>query len=190
MCSMSTAATANAPGVEPEQRRSRRQRVATRNAHRSLARGVRGPIRGFRRFPWSGVDVSPPAYVRPMNDVLIEGEPIELLQEAFRGMKARREADGWVSVTGRLDRVPGEALLRALQRAEASLPRRLGHDPGAASGGRARRDRPSVLGRVGRCCGSVTCPSNERATRATWPRSGSERESRARRHLELVPVDE
>ena len=61
-----------------------------------------------------------------MNDVLIEGEPLELIQEAFRGMKARRDADGWVSVTGRLDQGPGESLLRALHRAEASLPRRLG----------------------------------------------------------------
>ena len=61
-----------------------------------------------------------------MNDVLIEGEPLELIQEAFRGMKAERGDDGWVSVSGRLDRAPGEALIRALHRAEASLPRRIG----------------------------------------------------------------
>ena len=61
-----------------------------------------------------------------MNDVLIEGEPLELIQEAFRGMEARRGADGWVSISGRLDQGPGEALIRALHRAEASLPRRIG----------------------------------------------------------------
>jgi hypothetical protein len=61
-----------------------------------------------------------------MAEVLIEGEPLELIKQAFRGMQARREADGWVSLTGRLDPVPGEALLRALRRAELHLPRRLG----------------------------------------------------------------
>jgi hypothetical protein len=61
-----------------------------------------------------------------MNDVLIEGEPLELIQEAFRGMKAERGNDGWVSISGRLDRAPGEALIRALHRAEAHLPRRIG----------------------------------------------------------------
>jgi hypothetical protein len=60
-----------------------------------------------------------------MNDVLIAGEPLELIQEAFRGMKAQRRRDGWVSITGRLDPVPGEALMRALQRTEAELPRRI-----------------------------------------------------------------
>ena len=61
-----------------------------------------------------------------MADALIEGEPLELIREAFRGMRARRDADGWVSLTGRLDPVPGEALLRALRRAELHLPRRIG----------------------------------------------------------------
>ena len=60
-----------------------------------------------------------------MAEVLIEGEPLELIQQAFRGMRARREASGWVSLTGRLDSVPGEALLRALRRAEAHLPRQI-----------------------------------------------------------------
>jgi hypothetical protein len=60
-----------------------------------------------------------------MAEALIEGEPIELIQQAFRGMQARRQADGWVSLTGRLDPIPGEALLRALRRAEARLPRRI-----------------------------------------------------------------
>ena len=61
-----------------------------------------------------------------MAEVLIEGEPLELIQAAFRGMQARRDSDGWVSLSGRLDPVPGGALLRALRRAELHLPRRLG----------------------------------------------------------------
>ena len=60
-----------------------------------------------------------------MAETLIEGEPLELIREAFRGMRARRAADGWVSLTGRLDPVAGEALLRALRRAEAHLPRQI-----------------------------------------------------------------
>ena len=60
-----------------------------------------------------------------MAETLIEGEPLELIQAAFRGMRARRAADGWISLTGRLDPVPGEALLRALRRAEAHLPRQI-----------------------------------------------------------------
>jgi hypothetical protein len=58
--------------------------------------------------------------------MLIAGERIDLIEEAFRGMQARREADGWISITGRLERAPGEALLRALQRTEAELPRLIG----------------------------------------------------------------
>jgi len=58
--------------------------------------------------------------------MLIAGERIDLIAEAFRGMQARREADGWISVTGRLEREPGEALIRALERTEAELPRRIG----------------------------------------------------------------
>jgi len=58
--------------------------------------------------------------------VLIAGERSDLIAEAFRGMQARRDADGWISVTGRLARVPGEALMRALQRTEAEIPRRIG----------------------------------------------------------------
>jgi hypothetical protein len=60
-----------------------------------------------------------------MAEALIEGEPLELIEQAFRGMQARRQTDGWVSLTGRLDPVPGEAVLRALRRAEARLPRRI-----------------------------------------------------------------
>ena len=60
-----------------------------------------------------------------MAETLIEGEPLELIREAFRGMRARRATDGWVSLTGRLDPVAGEALLRALRRAEAHLPRQI-----------------------------------------------------------------
>ena len=61
-----------------------------------------------------------------MTNVLIAGERIDLIAEAFRGMQARRDADGWISVTGRLERGPGEALMRALQRVETELPRRIG----------------------------------------------------------------
>jgi hypothetical protein len=61
-----------------------------------------------------------------MNTMLIAGERSDLIGEAFRGMQARRDADGWISVTGRLDREPGEALIRALQRTEEELPRRIG----------------------------------------------------------------
>jgi hypothetical protein len=61
-----------------------------------------------------------------MTNVLIAGERIDLIAEAFRGMQARRDADGWISVTGRLEQVPGEALMRALQRVETELPRRIG----------------------------------------------------------------
>ncbi len=61
-----------------------------------------------------------------MTNMLIAGERIDLIAEAFRGMQARRDADGWISVTGRLERVPGEALMRALQRVETELPRRIG----------------------------------------------------------------
>ena len=60
-----------------------------------------------------------------MAETLIEGEPLELIREAFHGMRARRAADGWISLTGRLDPVAGEALLRALRRAEAHLPRHI-----------------------------------------------------------------
>ena len=61
-----------------------------------------------------------------MTNVLIAGERIDLIHEAFRGMQAKRDADGWISITGRLEREPGEALLRALQRTEAELPRQIG----------------------------------------------------------------
>jgi hypothetical protein len=61
-----------------------------------------------------------------MNEARVGGEELELIEEAFRGMKAERQADGWISVTGRLDPVPGEALLRALRATERELPRRLG----------------------------------------------------------------
>ena len=61
-----------------------------------------------------------------MNTMLIAGERSDLIAEAFRGMQARREADGWISVTGLLEREPGEALIRALKRTEAELPRRIG----------------------------------------------------------------
>ena len=61
-----------------------------------------------------------------MTTVLIAGERIDLIKEAFRGMQARRESDGWISITGRLEEEPGEALIRALQRTEAELPRRIG----------------------------------------------------------------
>ena len=61
-----------------------------------------------------------------MTDTRIGGERLELIQEAFRGMKAERQADGWISVSGRLDPVPGEALMRALRATEIELPRRIG----------------------------------------------------------------
>ena len=61
-----------------------------------------------------------------MNEARVGGEQLELIEQAFRGMKAERQSDGWVSVTGRLDPVPGEALLRALRATELELPRRLG----------------------------------------------------------------
>lgn len=61
-----------------------------------------------------------------MTDIRIAGERLDLIEEAFRGMKARREADGWVSITGRLDPVPGEALMRALRATEMELPRQIG----------------------------------------------------------------
>jgi hypothetical protein len=61
-----------------------------------------------------------------MTDLRIAGEPIDLIEAAFRGMQARREADGWISITGRLDPGPGEALMRALRATELELPRRLG----------------------------------------------------------------
>ena len=61
-----------------------------------------------------------------MAEPRVGGEPVDLIQEAFRGMKARRESDGWVSISGRLDPVPGEALMRALRATEIELPRRLG----------------------------------------------------------------
>jgi hypothetical protein len=61
-----------------------------------------------------------------MAEPRVGGEPVDLIQAAFRGMKARRESDGWVSISGRLDPVPGEALMRALRATEIELPRRLG----------------------------------------------------------------
>ena len=61
-----------------------------------------------------------------MNTLLIAGERSDLIAEAFQGMQARRDADGWISISGRLEQVPGEALLRALRRTEAELPRRIG----------------------------------------------------------------
>jgi hypothetical protein len=61
-----------------------------------------------------------------MAEPRVGGESVELIQEAFRGMKARREHDGWVSISGRLDPVPGEALMRALRATEIELPRRIG----------------------------------------------------------------
>ena len=61
-----------------------------------------------------------------MTDLRVAGEPIELIEAAFRGMQARREADGWISISGRLDPVPGEALMRALRATELELPRRIG----------------------------------------------------------------
>jgi hypothetical protein len=61
-----------------------------------------------------------------MTDIRIAGEPLDLIEAAFRGMKARREDDGWVSISGRLDPVPGEALMRALRATEMELPRRIG----------------------------------------------------------------
>ena len=42
-----------------------------------------------------------------MNEVRVGGEQLELIEAAFRGMKAERQADGWISVTGRLDPGPG-----------------------------------------------------------------------------------
>jgi hypothetical protein len=61
-----------------------------------------------------------------MAEPRVGGESVELIQEAFRGMKARRESDGWVSISGRLDPVPGEALMRALRATEIDLPRQIG----------------------------------------------------------------
>ena len=124
-----------------------------------------------------------------MNDVLIEGEPIELLQAAFRGMKARRDADGWVSVTGRLDRVPGEALLRALHRAETSLPRRLGST--------REEHRAAALDEIARRFAAAVGDAPERAVPVERARITSDvaaekfaNREPGPRHLELVPVDE
>jgi hypothetical protein len=61
-----------------------------------------------------------------MTEIRIAGEPLDLIEAAFRGMQARRDDDGWVSISGRLDPVPGEALMRALRATEVELPRRLG----------------------------------------------------------------
>jgi hypothetical protein len=93
-----------------------------------------------------------------MTNVLIAGERIDLIAEAFRGMQARRDADGWISVTGRLEQVPGEALMRALQRVETELPRRIGstrHEHRAAALDEIARQLETTRPR--------TRPENERA---------------------------
>jgi len=71
------------------------------------------------------VSVSPCPYGHGMSDALVGGQPVSVLREAFRGMRACRRADGWVSLTGILDPVPGEALLEALRDVEAELPRQI-----------------------------------------------------------------
>jgi hypothetical protein len=119
--------------------------------------------------------------------MLIAGERSDLIAEAFRGMQARRGADGWISITGRLEREPGEALIRALQRTEEELPRRIGST-------RAEH-RAAALDEVARQL-NQTRPR----TRENNERAGKEREVRtidaaaarfgrkedARRHLALV----
>ena len=122
-----------------------------------------------------------------MTNVLIAGERIDLIAEAFRGMEARRDADGWISVTGRLERVPGEALMRALQRVEAELPRRIG----------STRDehRAAALDEIARqlaATGPRTRNDDERAERERQVSAidaAVERFTRkeGERHLTLVP---
>ncbi len=125
-----------------------------------------------------------------MTNVLIAGERSDLIAEAFRGMQARRDADGWISVTGRLERVPGEALMRALQRVETSLPRRIG----------STRDehRAAALDEIARQLETTRPRTREKNERAEQERevraidAAVERFTRreeGRRHLTLVAVD-
>lgn len=122
-----------------------------------------------------------------MNDVLIEGEPLELIQEAFRGMKAERGNDGWVSISGRLDRAPGEALIRALHRAEASLPRRIGST--------REEHRADALDEIARQYSLASHPASntgrrERVDKADDAASAQFRElPPGTRHLASVPSD-
>ena len=140
-----------------------------------------------------------------MNDVLIEGEPLELIREAFRGMKAQRGSDGWVSVSGRLDPVAGEALVRALHRAEASLPRRLGstreQHRAAALDEIARRLESGGTPEGATRVGAALLSNQVRATERPEPRERSRKTAdvaterfRPRepgaRHLSSVPVDD
>jgi hypothetical protein len=122
-----------------------------------------------------------------MTNVLIAGERIDLIAEAFQGMQARRDADGWISVTGRLERVPGEALMRALQRVEAELPRRIGTT-------RAEH-RAAALDEIARQMNETrprTRPENERAEQERTVRAADAvatrftRREEGRRHLNLV----
>jgi hypothetical protein len=123
-----------------------------------------------------------------MTNVLIAGERSDLIAEAFRGMQARREADGWISITGRLEREPGEALIRALQRTEVELPRRIGST-------RAEH-RAAALDEIARQLDAPTRPrtrpENGRAEQERTVRAADAvaarfmRRKERRRHLTLV----
>jgi hypothetical protein len=124
-----------------------------------------------------------------MTTMLIAGERSDLIAEAFRGMQARREADGWISITGRLERAPGEALIRALQRTEAELPRRIG-----STRAEHRADALDEIARQMNQRGPRTRDEDERAEQEQVRRAADAAAARftrkeERRHLTVVSLD-
>ena len=75
--------------------------------------------------PSSGFVSVGPCTVRVMEQNTVAGEPVDLLQAAFRRIKSRKSTDGLVRFSARLERELGEPLHRALLRIEKEL---LDHD--------------------------------------------------------------
>jgi hypothetical protein len=67
------------------------------------------------------MDVPGRFYLPAMTDILVAGEPVETLLEAFRQIEWETQPNGMTSLKASLERRLGDPFVRALMRVEAEL---------------------------------------------------------------------